>query len=531
MRDSNDKPEGADHRPNTVPLTPPTKDRIQSLASRHFLSLEEDELDAMVEFLPTMLGVYERIDEAAGHADVSLTPECRNRTSTIPDDTADPYNAFVRQCTIEHEPDAATDDRPLSGWDVGVKDNIAVADIPMQAGSDVLAGYVPDRDATVVTQLLEAGATVRGKLTMDALAVAGSGELAAEGVVSNPRNPAFLAGGSSSGSAAAVVTDAVDVAISTDQGGSGRIPASWSGCVGLKPSYGQVPFTGAMSLGHSLDHIGIIARTVDRCARTLEVVSGFDPEDPRQRADHDTVDLDRTQATGGKPDAPTVGVLEEGFDTPFSEETVDDAVRSAMSSINADTLSVSIPPHETGMDVWTAIANGEIISLFRDEGVIRSGPGRYDDHFAEAFSRLRRERGASIQPLVKYTLVLGEYLSETYGSRHYIQAKRLARDLGTAYADAFEDVDVLAMPTTPHTAHRIEPDLSTADRVRRAISMVYNTAPFNVTGHPALSIPCATVTEEELPVGVMLVGARGADETLLAIGREIEDRLDPFDSD
>jgi amidase len=507
-------------------VSPPSEEQIRSLASRHYLSLEQIELDSMVEFLPAMLDTYKRIDETVEEADESVASGHRNRTSTKPNEGDNPHNAFVQKCVIPDTPDAAQNGR-LSGVDVGIKDNIALAGVPMQAGSEVLADYVPERDATVVTRLLDAGATIRGKLTMDALAVAGSGELATEGLVSNPRNPDFLAGGSSSGAAAAVVSGAIDVAIGTDQGGSGRIPASWSGCVGLKPTYGLVPFTGALSLGHSLDHIAIITDTVERCVRTLETISGFDPDDPRQRAKNPTFEPDRKRGYN-KTDGFVVGVVEEGFETPFSEEAVDDAVHEAMASIGVPLESVSISAHKTGMDVWTAIANGEIVSLFRDEGVVRSGPGRYNDHFASAFGRLRRERGGSIQPLIKYTLILGEYLSEMYGSRHYIQAKRLARELTAAYDDTLTQVDVLAMPTTPHTAYRIDRNLTDVDRLRRAISMVYNTAPFNVTGHPALSIPCVTVTDDELPVGVMLVGKRGEDERLLAIGEQIKAQLEPF---
>ena len=169
---------------------------------------------------------------------------------------------------------------PLAGKTVGVKDAICVARVPMMNGSRVLEGFVPDFDATVVTRLLDAGATILGKTNTEDLCFSGASHTCALGPAPNPRRPTYASGASSSGM---LVTEQVDMALGGDQGGSIRIPAAWSGVVGHMPTYGLVPYTGCMMIEMTLDHCGPMANTVEDVALMLSAIAGPDPLDPRQR--------------------------------------------------------------------------------------------------------------------------------------------------------------------------------------------------------------------------------------------------------
>ena len=176
-------------------------------------------------------------------------------------------------------------DGPLAGRTVAIKDNIMVAGVPMMNGSETLEGFVPTRDATVVTRLLAAGATITGKAVCEDLCFSGGSHTSRTGPVRNPWDPTRSAGGSSSGSAALVAAGAVDLAVGGDQGGSVRIPSAYSGTVGHKPTHGLVPYTGAFPIELTLDHLGPITRTVADAALMLGVLAGADGLDPRQPPD------------------------------------------------------------------------------------------------------------------------------------------------------------------------------------------------------------------------------------------------------
>src|SRR5205085_6207754 len=206
------------------------------------------------------------------------------------------------------------------------KDNIEVAGVPMMNGSRTLEGFVPTRDATVVTRLLAAGATITGKSVCEDLCFSGGSHTSATGPVRNPWDVTRTTGGSSSGSAALVAAGEADLALGGDQGGSVRIPSAWCGTVGHKPTHGLVPYTGAFPIEFTLDHLGPITRTVADAALMLSVMAGPDGFDPRQRAGlpaQDYVGALSAPAAGLR-----IGVVTEGFGTPVSQPGVDDAVRS-----------------------------------------------------------------------------------------------------------------------------------------------------------------------------------------------------------
>src|SRR5437763_9580848 len=223
---------------------------------------------------------------------------------------------------------------PLAGRRVAVKDNIALAGLPMMNGSQTVAGFVPRRDATVVTRLLDAGATIAGKAVCEDLCFSGGSHTSRTGPVRNPWDRSRTAGGSSSGSAALVASGGADLALGGDQGGSIRIPSAFCGTVGHKPTHGLVPYTGAFPIENTLDHLGPITRTVRDAALMLGVLAGPDGLDPRQRAGRAAQDY--LAGLDGGLAGITVGVLEEGFGHPgLSLPESDETVRAAIGVLAA----------------------------------------------------------------------------------------------------------------------------------------------------------------------------------------------------
>lgn len=487
-------------------IQPPTIEEIKSKAAVHYIDLSDEEAGDFLEVISETLAGYERLDELSASAPET---EYTDRDAGYrPNEEEDPLNAFVTKCEVD-----GAESGPLSEYEIGLKDNVALAGVEMTCGSKMFQGYVPSLDATIVTRLLDAGATITGKLNMEDMAFSGSGELSATGPVLNPRDTDYIAGGSSSGSIAAVVNGDVDVAIGGDQGGSVRIPASWSGGVAHKPTHSLVPYTGIAGLGQTFDHTGPMATSVEDCARVLDVIAGKDPDDPRQGA---VPTEDYTKSLNADPSDITVGLLQEGFDHEESEESVDRTVRDALNHFadaGAEIRTVSIPMHLDGVPIWNAIANEATAATISAEGIGHFGDGYYDTEFMEMFGKARRSHADDYLVTLKLTLVLGQYLSDEYRSQYYAKAQNLSQTLAAEYAAVLDDVDVLAMPTTPQTAYKRQYDLSRLEIINRALSMTTNTAPFNITGHPASSVPAGTA--DGLPVGLMFVGKKFDDATVL----------------
>lgn len=495
----------------------PTREEIREYAARHNINLSDEEVEDFAAIIPETLAGYERLDEIPDYR-----PQVKYTDRDLgykPSNDEDPLNAFVTKCEVK-----GADDGLLSGYEVGLKDNVNLAGVEMTLGSKLFEGYVPSTDATIVTRILDAGGTITGKLNMEDTAFSGSGELSATGPVLNPRNQDHIAGGSSSGSAAAVGNGDVDVTIGGDQGGSIRIPASWSGIVGHKPTHSLVPYTGIAGLGRSFDHAGPMCSDVEDCARVLNVIAGKDGLDPRQG---EVSTEDYLDALSGDASDVTVGVVEEGFGHETGEPSVDETVRDALNvfeQAGAEISEVSIPMHLDGLTIWNAIALEATAATVDAECVGHYGKGFYDTQMADAFGRARRAQADDYVTTLKMTLVLGEYLSDQYRGHYYSKAQNLGRKLTEKYDEVLADVDVLAMPTTPQTAHEVDKTMSRVEAIDRALNMLNNTAPFDVTGHPATSVPAGT--SDGLPVGLMLVGERFDDATVLDSAYAFEQNVD-----
>lgn len=488
-------------------------EQLEAIALEYGFELSEADLETYQRLIAGGLGGYARLDELT-------EPSLPVRHPRSPGHRArpeeNPLNAWYWRCSIR-----GTDAGPLAGKRIAIKDNICVAGVPMMNGSATLEGYVPEVDATIVSRILDAGGEIAGKAVCEHLCFSGGSSTSDTGPVHNPHDPARSAGGSSSGSTALVVAGEVDMAIGGDQGGSIRIPSAWCGAYGLKPTYGLVPYTGAFPIELTLDHLGPIAATVRDVALLLQTIAGEDGLDPRQRDVRTAGYLDALEqgAAGLR-----VGVVREGFGWDSSEPAVDEAVHAAaerFAGAGATVREVTVPLHRDGIHIWSAIANeGAATLMIRGNAMGTNWKGHYTTSLLDAFARGRRARANDLHETVKLMVLAGQYLQDAYHGRYYAKAQNLARTLTGAYDAALQEVDLLLMPTMPRTAAPLPgPDASLEERSDLGAPIV-NTAPFDVSGHPAMNVPCARA--EGLPVGLMLIGRRWEEATVLRAAHAFE---------
>jgi amidase len=500
----------------SMALRIPSRDDLHRLAQSNHFTLSNDEVEVYYALMTTFFPLFDQLDQLP-EPHIPRRYPARDPGSR-PERQHDPYNAIVRRCSV-----LGAAAGPLAGKRVGLKDNICIAGMPMTCGSTVLQGLVPDTDATIVTRLLDAGARIVAILNMDNFAFSGAGDTSAYGPTLNPHSLQHLAGGSSGGSAAALYYDDIDLTIGGDQGGSIRIPASWCGVVGLKPTHSLVPYTGIVGIDQTFDHAGPMARSVAEVAQAMEVLAGKDPLDPRQ---YDVPVQSYMAALGRDLRGIRVGVLKEGFGQEGAEADVDAAVRAAtetLGTLGATVTEVSVPAHLTaGAVAWGLFAEG-MAALLHSNGMGYHWRGAYNPAMAVAVGKSLQAQAADYPPQIKLVSMLGTYLRQHYHGRFYAKAQNLRPGLRASYDTVLQQVDVIAMPTTPMKAHAYEPQLGIAERILQGWNMLGNTAPFDMTGHPSLSIPCAK--SQGLPVGLMLTGRHFEDATLLAVAHVFEQKV------
>lgn len=495
-------------------MRPPTESEIRKLGSELYLDLTDEEVKDYRELVKDMLKSYELVHELG-------QPETAHSVSRQRDPghrvrTNDPYNAWITRCDI-----TGSEKGRLAGWNIAIKDNISVAGVEMTCGSLVMEGYVPNIDATLVSRLLDEGARIVGKTNLDDMAFTGNGHSSAFGPALNPHNNNHLSGGSSGGSAVAVQTGEVDVAIGGDQGGSIRVPASWTGVVGHKPTHGLVPYTGCVGIENTIDHAGPLAPDVKTAAHTLSVIAGKDPDDPRQPETVPTENYE--EALDSDLTETSIGIIKEGFDQPEYEEGVNKNVRDALdllSSEGAAVEEVSLPMHIDAMDIYTVTLAEGFVAAVSGEGVGHNWKGWYNTSWVDSFGKARRAQGGDLPPSVKLTLLTGAYTSDQYHSKYYAEAMNLREELTEKYNELLEEYDILAMPTTPMTANEYIPDQGRFEFIADAWGNLANACAFNMTGHPSLSVPVEPV--DGLPVGIMFTGSQFDDETVLNAGYALE---------
>jgi amidase len=489
----------------------PSAEELKRIARANHIELTAGEVAALERMMPAQMAILEQIDAIAEAPQDSATRYRDRKAGERPSAKDDPLNAIVTRCVVKGAANG-----PLKGKRVGVKDSVCVAGIPASGGSSVLKGHVAASDATIVTRMLDAGAVIVATLNMDDFALSGDGRTSFYGPSRNPHNPEYCAGGSSCGSAAALYYDDIDLTIGTDQGGSIRIPASWSGVVGIKPTYGLVPYTGVMSIDPTLDHVGPMARSVSDVALLLEVLAGKDPLDPRQR---EVTTAPYREALGKSLGGIKLGVVREGFNQAGAQDDVNAAVNravAALGKLGARATEISIPAHQNASDVLYAIVPEGMAMLARTNLHGTHHTGAYMPELAAHFGQRFPERANDLALTVKFMLVFGNLLRERYHGKFYAKAQRYRHVLTAKYDAALGEYDALVMPSTPMKAHRLD--------AQAPYSMITNTAPFDISGHPAISVPCAK--SDGLPVGLMIVGRHFQDSTPLKIAYAFEQSVD-----
>ncbi|MDA3923855.1 MAG: Asp-tRNA(Asn)/Glu-tRNA(Gln) amidotransferase subunit GatA [Kiritimatiellae bacterium] len=416
---------------------------------------------------------------------------------------------ILKQAAESDQKRAAGDDSSLLGVPIAIKDLINVKGESCSCASRQLEKYNALYDATVAAKLRYAGAVFAGRTNMDEFAMGSSTENSAFQITRNPHNLECVPGGSSGGSAAAVAGGEAIAALGTDTGGSIRQPASFCGCVGMKPSYGRVSRYGVTAYASSLDQVGPMTKTVEDAAILLKELAGFDP--------HDGTTLDvkvpdyQAHLTGGMKGL-KIGLPKE-FYVDGSDPEVSQAVLKAVESCRAagaEIVDVSLPHTEYAIAVYYILATAEAsANLARFDGV-RFG------HRAESpksvFDLYAQSRAEGFGTEVKRRIILGTYvLSSGYYDAYYGKAQKARTLIREDYTKAFEKCDVLMTPVSPTPAYKIGE--ASQDPLKMYLGDIF-TVPANLAGICGISLPCGS-TRGGLPVGLQILGPAFGEERIL----------------
>ena len=501
--------------------TPPTTEQLRKIASGYGFHFDEADLEAFRGLIEVVINTsYQQIDQLA---EMEPPPVKYPRSSGYrPDPEENPLNAWYWKCSIK-----GADTGPLAGKRIAIKDNTCVAGIPMMNGCAAVEGYVPEFDATVVTRILDAGGEIVGKAVCEDLCFSGGSHTSYTGPVLNPHDPAHSAGGSSSGSGAVVVAGDCDMATGGDQGGSIRVPSAWCGCYGLKQTYGLVPYTGVFPIELTLDHTGPMTASVEDAALLLEAIAGEDGLDPRQP--RGVQGRQYSEALTGNAEGIRIGILAEGFGWPeLSEDDVDETVRNSIrlfgDELGAQIIEdeISIPLHRSGLDLWNIIGGeGAAKLMHQGNSMGTNWLGYYNTSQMEVFGRGMKTRMDDLSVTNKLAMMYGQYMQNQYLGRYYAKAQNIRLRLRREFERAFEQVDILAMPTTPMKPQELPgPDAPRDEIVNKALFNLVNTCVFDLTHHPAITVPCGR--SDGLPIGLMLVGRHWDEETILRAAHAFE---------
>lgn len=403
---------------------------------------------------------------------------------------------------------------PLAGVPIAIKDNLCQTGVPTTCSSKILADWRPPYTATVIERLIAAGAIPVGKTNLDEFAMGSSTETSAFGPTRNPLDLTRVPGGSSGGSAAAVAADMTPISLGSDTGGSIRQPAALCGLVGIKPTYGLVSRYGLIAFASSLDQVGPFAKTVTDAALVLEVIAGHDPMDSTSLPEPaPSLVAHVNDGVAGKRVA-LVKELYEGADDEVVASVK--AAVAALEAAGATIVELSIPELRLGLSAYYLIAPAEASSnLARYDGV-RFGLREQADDVTEMYEATRT---AGFGAEVKRRIMLGTYaLSAGYFDAYYGQALKVRTQMIKAFAKAYEQADMLIGATTPTVA--FEFGSKTSNPMAMYLSDVF-TIPTNLAGDAAVSVPFGT-GENDLPIGVQILGPGRSEATLLAAARVLE---------
>ena len=407
---------------------------------------------------------------------------------------------------------AAGKSQSLTGIPLAIKDNLLVEGRVASSASKILENYVASYDATVIAKLKAQGAVFLGRTNMDEFAMGSSTENSAYGPTKNPHDLSRVPGGSSGGSAAAVAAGLALGALGSDTGGSIRQPASHCGLVGLKPTYGAVSRFGLMPMGSSLDQIGPLARTIADAQILFDAVCGHDASDSTSSPEN-FYPQHQLKRVIGVPRAFISKGVDEDVLARFN------ATLDILKNAGYEIRDVDMPNLPYALPVYYVICPAEVsTNLARYDG-IRYGLSVPADTIGEVYTKTR---GSGFGPEVRRRTLIGTFvLSSGYADAYYRKARSVRELIRADFAKAFESVDAVAMPTAPGPAFRIGEKAS--DPLAMYLEDIFSVTA-NLAGVPAISVPSGTVERDgkNLPVGFQLIAPHGGEETLFAIGKDIE---------
>jgi aspartyl-tRNA(Asn)/glutamyl-tRNA(Gln) amidotransferase subunit A len=417
------------------------------------------------------------------------------------------------------------DRMPLLGIPLGIKDNLTIDGVRTTCGSKMLENYVPPYTATCVDRLEKAGAISLGKLNMDEFAMGGSNENSAFGPVKHPTHPDRVPGGSSGGSASAVGAGLCVGSLGSDTGGSIRLPASYCGVVGIKPSYGRISRYGLVAFASSLDQVGPFSNTVEDAALLTDVMSGFDPMDST------TVSMPATKSYQAlqKPmdlNQLRVGIPKEYFIgglAPDVDKTIQ-ATLKWLESKGAKLVPISLPHTQYAVAIYYILAVSEASSnLARMDGV-RFGVRPQDIADAKDLTAFYESVRSNFGAEVKRRIILGTFaLSSGYADAYYRRACQVRRKTKQDFDLAFKDVDLIVGPVAPTTAFKL--GAKNRDPLQMYLNDIF-TIPANLVGLPSMSVPCGQ-DSEGLPIGFHMMAPLFKEDLLFSAAHAVFKGLAP----
>ena len=482
----------------------PTSDQVEAMLLQLGITDAADKAPEYLEAMTPLIGALGIADQLPNNLPAVTYPRGEIYR---PSDDQNPLNAWVVKSRVE-----GAGRGPLQGRTIALKDTVMLAGVPLSAGTSILDDYVPQLDATIVTRLLDAGAVIAGKAACEAYCISGGSHTSWTGPVHNPHRHGYSSGGSSSGSAALVAAGEVDMAIGCDQAGSIRIPASACGIVGMKPTFGLVPYTGILGMEPNIDHTGPLTINVADNALMLEVLAGKDGHDTRQQS----IAVERyTDALGSDIDGLRIGVLEEGFTHPDGDPVVNQKVRLAAErfrELGAEVTDISIAAHKNAGALTFLLVQSMVETMFSTDGY---GSGRRDLMAPDflATHRRWRDRADELPVSAVILMLLAQQMENQAGYSLYAKGANAVSTLRAAYDNALNNVDLLLMPTTPKLPLPLPAaDAGIKESLYASFAPLGNTQAFNYTHHPAISLPCGMA--DGLPIGMMLVGRHFEESTI-----------------
>jgi amidase len=501
-----------------VSVPTPSSEQVKAIAEQLGFDVNADEVEVYRDKFATSLFVYERIDQLPDYLPAVRYPRTPGRR---PSPQENPYGAWYVKTEISGAP-AGT----LKGKRVVLKDTICLAGVPMMDGASVLEGYVPETDATVATRILDAGGEIVGKATCEYFSFSSAGHTSVTGRVESPLKPGYSPGGSSTGSAVLVVLGEADMALGGDQAGSIRIPSAACGIYGLKPTWGLVPYTGIISSEYNIDHAGPMTGDVADNALLLEAIAGPDGIDTRHATPNPLVHP-YTEALETGAEGLRLALVEDGFGWGTSMPEVDATVREAakrFETLGATVETVSFPWHRDAFVAWMAFAfEGYYTNLLVGNGFGVNHGGLYLTSLNDKLAGWRG-RANELPYNLRFGAIAGQYMKDTTQGHYYGRAQNLARQARAAYDDLLSRHDLLLMPTVPQKARPYPDEIGIAETIELAFENIENTCPFNLTHHPAMSIPCGIV--DGCPIGMMLIGRHYDEPTIYRAAYAFEQGVD-----